>query len=83
MQVVTPKPGNIQVDQEMVCRYKASPKWDKQIARVDINPLGKVFYSNTDLPRLAYLNRAGNYNFAGTELDRAEAAVSPDYSKFC
>ena len=55
---------------------KPGPKWDKQIARVDINPLGKVFYSNTDLPRLAYLNRAGNYNFAGTELDRAEAAVS-------
>ena len=61
---------------------KPGPKWDKQIARVDINTLGKVFYSNTDLPRLAYLNRAGSYNFAGTELDRAEAAVSPDYSKF-
>lgn len=61
---------------------KPGPKWDKQIARVDISPLGKVFYSNTDMPRLAYLNRAGSYTFAGTELYRAEAAVSPDYSKF-
>ena len=62
--------------------------WDKQIARVDISSIGKVYYSNTDLPRLAYLNRAGNLTkpdgstYAGTDLERAEAAVSPDYSKF-
>lgn len=62
--------------------------WDKQIARVDISSMGRVYYSNTDLPRLAYLNRAGNLTkpdgstYAGTDLERAEAAVSPDYSKF-
>ncbi|WP_229265536.1 helveticin J family class III bacteriocin [Lactobacillus crispatus] len=67
---------------------KPGPKWDKQIARVDISPLGKVFYSNTDLPRLAYLNRAGGLlkpdgsTYAGDDMKRAEAAVSPDYSKF-
>lgn len=59
-----------------------SDNWDTQIARVDINPIGQKFTSNTQMPRLAYLNRAGNYTFAGTSLKRAEAAVSPDYSKF-
>ena len=67
---------------------KPGPKWDKQIARVDISSMGRVYYSNTDLPRLAYLNRAGNLTkpdgstYTGADLDRAEAAVSPDYSKF-
>lgn len=63
-------------------------KWDKQIARVDIRKIGKTYYSNTQLPRLAYLNRAGDgvkpdgSTYAGSDLKRAEAALSPDYSKF-
>lgn len=67
---------------------KPTPKWDTQIARVDISSMGRVFTSNTDLPRLAYLNRAGNLHkpdgstYAGSDMKRSEAAVSPDYSKF-
>lgn len=67
---------------------KPVSKWNKQIARVDINPIGKVFRSNTDVPRLAYLNRAGGLlkpdgsTYTGDDMKRAEAAVSPDYSKF-
>lgn len=67
---------------------KPGPKWDKQIARVDIKTIGKTYSSNTQLPRLAYLNRAGDgvkpdgSTYAGSDLKRAEAALSPDYSKF-
>lgn len=39
-------------------------------------------YSNTDFPRLSYLNRAGSNPFAGNKMTHAEAAVSPDYTKF-
>lgn len=62
--------------------------WDKQIARVDIHSIGRSYSSNTQLPRLAYLNRAGDAvkpdgsSYAGSDLKRAEAALSPDYSKF-
>lgn len=61
-------------------------KWASQIARVQIP--GGSFSSNTQLPRFSCLNRAGNgtkidgSTFAGTDLYRSEAAVSPDYSKF-
>lgn len=67
---------------------KPTPKWDTQIARVDISSMGRVYYSNTDFPRLAYLNRAGDLRkpdgstYAGSDMKRSEAAVSPDYSKF-
>lgn len=61
--------------------------WDTQIARVDLRqePLNRN--SNTDLPRLAYLNRAGkNYGdgsvaYPGKYLYRLEAAVSSDNRK--
>lgn len=65
-----------------------SDNWDTQIARVDIRSMGRSFTSNTDMPRLAYLNRAGNLlkpdgsTYAGSDMKRSEAAVSPDYSKF-
>lgn len=60
------------------------PYWDRQIARVHIPNYNKI-YNNTDLPRLSYLNRAGyqqGINYAGADMLRAEAAVSPDYQYF-
>ena len=61
--------------------------WDTQIARVQI-PASQSISSNTSLPRLSYLNRAGigkkidkygNFTdtFTGNDLLRSEAAVSP------
>lgn len=58
--------------------------WDKQIARVHI-PITSKMYNNTDLPRLSYLNRAGyqqGINYAGSNMERVEAAVTPDYEYF-
>lgn len=57
--------------------------WDLQIARVDITK--KTNYtSNTDFKRLAALNTGGPFpygkNINGRTLQRAEAALSPDYS---
>ncbi|WP_338934772.1 helveticin J family class III bacteriocin [Lactobacillus helveticus] len=60
------------------------PYWDRQIARVHIPNYNKIYY-NTDLPRLSYLNRGGSQqgiNYAGADMLRAEAAVSPDYQYF-
>lgn len=55
--------------------------WDTQIARVKIP--GKPSYSsNTEVPRLSYLNRAGGFGLAGTDLLRSEAAVSSDHKYF-
>lgn len=56
--------------------------WAKQIARVDLRNQMGPHYSNTDFPRLSYLNRAGSNPFAGNKMTHAEAAVSPDYTKF-
>lgn len=56
--------------------------WAKQIARVDIRYTSGTHYSNTEFPRLAYLNRAGAASFSGDSMTHAEAAVSPDYTKF-
>ncbi len=61
-----------------------SPLWDRQIARVHIPNYDKIYY-NTNLPRLSYLNRGGyqqGINYAGSNMLRAEAAVSPDYQYF-
>lgn len=61
-----------------------SPYWDKQIARVHIPQSNKIL-ENTDMPRLSYLNRAGyqqGINYAGSDMTRVEAAVSPDYQYF-
>lgn len=61
--------------------------WDTQIARLDLSRETVTRNSNTDLPRLAYLNRAGkNFGdgavaYAGKNLYRLEAAVSPDKTK--
>ncbi|MBP2058939.1 hypothetical protein J2Z60_002130 [Lactobacillus colini] len=60
----------------------SSINWAKQIARVDIKLNGGMHSSNTDFPRLAYLNRAGSTSFSGDSMTHAEAAVSPDYTKF-
>ncbi|CDI66358.1 Bacteriocin helveticin-J [Lactobacillus helveticus CIRM-BIA 101] len=57
-------------------------KWAKQIARVDIRYTSGPHASNTEFPRLAYLNRAGSDPFSGDDMTHAEAAVSPDYTKF-
>lgn len=59
-----------------------SVDWAKQIARVDIRYSAGSHTSNTDFPRLAYLNRAGSNPFSGDSMTHAEAAVSPDYSQF-
>ena len=56
--------------------------WAKQIARVDIRYTSGTHSSNTEFPRLAYLNRAGANPFSGNAMTHAEAAVSPDYTKF-
>ena len=53
--------------------------WAKQIARVDLGVVSKNHKSNTDFPRLAYLNRAGKTLFVGDLMTHAEVAVSPDY----
>lgn len=60
---------------------KNKNKWASQIARVDIR-YKSYASSNTEFPRLAYLNRAGNPEdqCSGDEMERAEVAVSPDYS---
>lgn len=61
--------------------------WTTQIARVRLDGSGQQYSSNTQLPRLSYLNRAGSgfgdnsTVYPGAELERVEAAVSPDYSK--
>lgn len=57
-------------------------EWAKQIARVDIRTQMGPHSSNTEFPRLAYLNRAGSDPFSGDAMTHAEAAVSPDYKKF-
>lgn len=54
----------------------------KAIARVDIRYTSGPHASNTEFPRLAYLNRAGSDPFSGDDMTHAEAAVSPDYTKF-
>lgn len=63
---------------------KQKKTWASQIALVDIKKnMGKAVSSNTEFPRLAYLNRAGkgvDYNgntYTGDMFKRAEAAVSP------
>lgn len=58
--------------------------WDTQIARVNINGGSVQYDSNTELPRLSYLNRAGSgfgdgsVAYPGKELERLEAGISPD-----
>lgn len=41
-------------------------------------PDGTKIYKNTELPRLSHLNYAGGYHI---DMERVEAAVSPDYEK--
>lgn len=55
--------------------------WDTQIARVQIPGVAN-YTSNTQLPRLSHLNRAGGFGLSGDDLDRSEAAVSPNYQYF-
>lgn len=61
--------------------------WDTQIARVSLPASGTATYtSNTQMPRLSYLNRAGSgfddsVVYPGKEMQRSEAAVSPDLSR--
>lgn len=61
-----------------------SSGWAKQIARVDITTMGGTHYSNTDFPRLAYLNRAGDQQdwCSGADMKRVEIALSPDHKQF-
>ncbi|WP_278966177.1 helveticin J family class III bacteriocin [Lactobacillus apis] len=58
--------------------------WTKQIARVQFPKTGTVsHYYNTEMPRLSYLNRAGQefgIAYAGADMKRVEAAVSPSYN---
>lgn len=64
---------------------KPKGDWTTQIARVHISSSTSEYRSNTALPRLSYLNRAGyqqGINYAGADLKRVEAAVSPDYQYF-
>ncbi|RVU71377.1 hypothetical protein EJK17_02755 [Lactobacillus xujianguonis] len=62
--------------------------WDTQIARIDLANAPVQVDANTALPRLSYLNRAGSgfgdgsVAYPGKDLERLEAAVSPDYKKF-
>lgn len=62
--------------------------WTTQIARVNLKAEQHEFNSNTQLPRLAYLNRAGSglennkMAYPGKDLVRVEAAVSPDRQHF-
>ena len=56
--------------------------WDTQIARVKLAEGGEeIFSSNTQLPRLSYLNRAG-IRYPGKNLVRVEATISPDFQTF-
>ncbi|GBG05488.1 class III bacteriocin [Lactobacillus rodentium] len=56
--------------------------WATQIARVNLGEAGEqIFNSNTQLPRLSYLNRAGK-RYPGKNLVRVEAAISPDFQTF-
>lgn len=66
-----------------------SINWDTQIARVTLSNQGiQTYDSNTDLVRLSYMNRAGyghdnnSVVYPGKDLERLEAAISPDFSKF-
>lgn len=63
--------------------------WDSQIARVHVaNRETQTYNSNTQLSRLSYVNRAGygygdnSVPYPGKELERLEATVSPDLTKF-
>ena len=60
---------------------KSSNGWAIQIARVNIKNNGGYHDTHFDFPRLAHLDRAGNLSYTGS-LVRAEAAVSPDHTKF-
>ena len=60
---------------------KPSGSWAIQIARVNIKTNGGRHTTHYDFPRLAHLDRAGNIPYTGS-LVRAEAAVSPDHTKF-
>lgn len=55
--------------------------WATQIARVNIKSNGGPHHTYYDFPCLAYLDRAGNVPYTGSFV-RAEAAVSPDHTKF-
>ncbi|GAA3634233.1 class III bacteriocin [Lactobacillus hamsteri] len=62
--------------------------WDTQIARIKLPESGTLQYdSNTEMPRLSYLNRAGygygdgSVAYPGKDLERLEAAVSPAYQR--
>lgn len=59
---------------------KMNSGWTKQIARVHI-PAGNIYY-NTNVPRLSYLNYAGDMYYSGDEMKRVEAAVSSNYQYF-
>lgn len=69
-------------------KQHGSTLWDTQIARVNLADAPLQFDSNTQMPRLSYLNRAGSgygdgsVAYPGKDLERLEAAVSPDYNKF-
>lgn len=54
--------------------------WTKQIARVHIPAID--IKSNTEVPRLSYLNCAGGMSYPGDDMRRVEAAVSPNYKYF-
>lgn len=62
--------------------------WDTQIARLDLNNVPIQKTSNTQMPRLSHMNRAGatygdgSVQFTGSLYERMEIAVSPDYQKF-
>lgn len=56
--------------------------WAKQIARVDIRNSSTNHSSNTEFPRLAFLSYAGSSPYSGKLMTHAEAATSPDYTKF-
>lgn len=62
--------------------------WDTQIARVTIPQNSNAQYqTNTQMVRLSYLNRAGygadnSVVYPGKNLQRLEAAISPNYELF-
>lgn len=62
--------------------------WDTQIARLNLEQAPLQRDSNTQMPRLSYMNRAGatfgngQVQYAGSLYQRMEIAVSPDYKKF-
>lgn len=61
--------------------------WDSQIARVHLTDESLHFHDNTEMTRLSYMNRAGygwgnnEVPYPGKELERLEAAVSPNGHK--